>query len=142
MKRVLVVGLIIISLFFISALAEDIDVSNLSYEELCVLSQKVETALFGKALDEGIDIPAGTYIGGVDIPVGNCILTVTGDEFFISFGTYKSETEQDRYVDRENFYSSGQQYKLTITDGMIIWFYDTTPGGTINLKTMSSLFRK
>lgn len=142
MKRWLSVAILMVLLFLSCASAEEIDVSTLSYEELCILSQKVEIALFGMVLDDGVDIPIGTYIGGVDIPVGSYILTVTGEDFFVSFGTYKSENEKNDYVDRANFNTSGQQYKLTVTEGMIIWFMEIRTGGTINLKTMNSLFRK
>ena len=123
-------------------LAEDIDISSLTKEQLIELRDKVEFALFGCSLSDGIDIPLGNNIGGVDIPVGTYVLTSekSDKEYLIIFASYKSETEKDKYVDRINFTEAGETVKITVTDGMLLSFGKIVAGGSVQLKSFSGLF--
>ena len=125
--------------------AEDIDITNLNYNELIALRDKVELALFGTFLKDGVTLPMGDYIGGVDIPVGSYIIISPVVEnlknTIITFASYKSETENDEYIDRENFKNQGETYKITVKEGMLLSFSRIgSQAGYIQLKSFSGLF--
>ena len=69
MKRFFCLILVLVLLPII-ALADLPDLSGLSYDELLQLSYRIQNMLFEQALPDGILIPAGDYIVGVDIPAG------------------------------------------------------------------------
>lgn len=70
MKKLLCV-LLVFSFLFSVSFADIPDVSNLSKEELLELNAVINNLLFEKSLPDGVLVPSGSYIVGVDIPAGD-----------------------------------------------------------------------
>ena len=69
MKRFVCLFLVLI-VFPVVSVADLPDISGLDKDELLQLSNIVNNALFEKSLPDGVLLPAGDYIVGVDLPAG------------------------------------------------------------------------
>ena len=69
MKRFFCILFVIVLLPVVS-LADLPDLSSLSRDELFELSAQLQSMLFDSSLVDGVLIPAGEYIVGVDLPAG------------------------------------------------------------------------
>ena len=65
------------------ALAENIDLSGLSDDELLALENRIQAEIVARRIEGVAALPAGAYIAGKDVPVGTYILTclATGDDW-------------------------------------------------------------
>ena len=93
MKRLLkysVWVLVILSVFACSSLAEDIDISSLSDDELIAISETVSQEMSARELLDLPVIPVGTYIVGEDIKEGNYCITGKGRETALVVHTVES----------------------------------------------------
>jgi len=70
MKKLLTVILILALAVPAIALADLPDISNLTKDELLELNHQIQLRLFSEQLVNGVDVPAGDYIVGEDIPEG------------------------------------------------------------------------
>lgn len=72
---------ILFLLFFLPvvSLADLPDLSGLSRDELIELSHLVQSMLFDDSLADGVLVPAGDYIVGVDLPAGTYRADVVSD---------------------------------------------------------------
>lgn len=74
MKRLLkytVWVLVILSVFACSGLAEGIDISSLSDDDLLALNESVDAEIVDRGLRELSVLPAGVYVAGEDIEEGS-----------------------------------------------------------------------
>ena len=83
MKKTLVlfltVCLLAVPIAFASA--EDVtDLSSLNDEQLVALLAEVQNEIVARHIEKTASLPAGTYIGGRDIPIGSYVLTAAGTE--------------------------------------------------------------
>ena len=78
--RKLFAFLIVVSVLFGVASAE-IDLSNMTLNEIQEIYTQVSSVLYTEALINGVKIPIGRYTAGVDIPVGSYVITFEWDEF-------------------------------------------------------------
>ena len=62
--------LFVLVLMPVISLADLPDISNLSLDELIQLNKLVNDYLFEKTLPDGVLLPSGSYVVGVDIPAG------------------------------------------------------------------------
>lgn len=62
-------------------LAEDIDLSNLSYKELVSLKERINLAMWQSEEWQEVTVPQGIYIVGKDIPVGHWTVKCAGTYF-------------------------------------------------------------
>lgn len=76
MKK-LFASLLAFMLFISPALAEDIDLSSLSLDDLTLLQQRVSAEIASKIPDAGDPLPEGMYTVGEDLKPGKYILTIT-----------------------------------------------------------------
>ena len=79
MKRLFCVLLIAFLLLPSAVLADLPDLSSYSHDELLLLNDHLQQILFDASLPDGILVPAGTYIVGVDIPAGDYRADVVSD---------------------------------------------------------------
>ena len=74
MKRFLALFLACL-LILPATLAEDIDLSSMTYDELVKLQKKVSKEMAGRPEQQGYNFPAGVYYSGCGVPDGLYILT-------------------------------------------------------------------
>lgn len=83
MKKTLALILIVCLLAVpaVYASAEDVtDLSVLNDEQLVALLAEVQTEIVARHIEKTASLPAGTYIGGRDVPVGSYVLATAGTE--------------------------------------------------------------
>ena len=68
MKKALVILLVL--MVCVCAYAESIDLSGMNYDELLDLRQAVEMAIWNSDGWQEVEVPAGIYVIGEDIPEG------------------------------------------------------------------------
>lgn len=80
MKKLVCVCLSFLFMFSLTAFAE-VDLSGMSFDELSALRDEALKAMM--ALDEwqSVEVPAGTYEIGVEIPAGHWNISAAGDQF-------------------------------------------------------------
>ncbi len=69
MKKLMLVILAAMMLVGV-AVAEDVDLSNLTYDELVTLRNRCQQEMFSRDEWQEVTVPPGVYIVGVDIPAG------------------------------------------------------------------------
>ena len=69
MKRALAL-LLALLLLTPAALAEDLDLSSMTFEELCALKQRINDEIVTRPEWRGVAVPKGFYTIGQDIPAG------------------------------------------------------------------------
>ena len=70
MKKILAIILVVALILPAAAFADIPDISSLTNDELLTLNHEIQLRLFSEKLVNGIQIPAGKYIIGEDIPEG------------------------------------------------------------------------
>lgn len=70
MKKTLFL-VMILCLLFSCSFAEDIDLTDLSFDELQVLQQRIEAEIVTRPEWKGVEVPIGCWRIGVDIPSGS-----------------------------------------------------------------------
>ena len=81
MKKILVLFLTVCLLAApaVFASAEDVtDLSGLNDEQLVALLAEVQTEIVARHIEKTASLPAGTCIGGRDVPAGPCVLAAAG----------------------------------------------------------------
>lgn len=92
MKRVLTVVLVLLSL--VSAVsAETIDLKGMTPEELVSLRDAVNAELIARGFEKEVNVPAGTYVVGKDIPAGE--YTISTKAMMLAFTTLDSNGQYD-----------------------------------------------
>lgn len=96
MKRILSF-ILIIGLFSISSLAEELELTNMTYEQLVELKQAVDNEYYARPEAEPRILYPGYYVIGNEIPAGQYYLTVAefGDEPSSGFYVYESKEKKD-----------------------------------------------
>ena len=85
MKRVICCILLVFTLFPF-ALAEDIDLSGMTLDELLVLRQRVQFAMVQTDEWQAVRVPVGVWEIGKDIPAGHWSITAASDTHY-TWGT-------------------------------------------------------
>ena len=76
MKRGMAILLVLVIMACSSlSLAEGIDISTLSNDELVALMAQVQEEIVARHIEGTADLAGGTYIAGKDIPAGSYIYT-------------------------------------------------------------------
>ena len=141
MKRLLVIALVLVLTLPLAGVANvSVDVDSMSYEELVALSEKVQLALFGRSLMDGVEVPLGKYVVGKDIPAGAYVISASGYHASVSVQTWLSDGEtQDVFFVLED----DESQKITLSDGMIINIYSIAKfTGKVSIKLFAGFFAK
>ena len=81
MKR-FICFLFAVVLFIPSAVISEVDLSGMSFDDLISLRQQVNLALFNSDGWQSVEVPAGFYQIGVDIPAGHWTITPAPENRF------------------------------------------------------------
>ncbi|MBO7662793.1 MAG: hypothetical protein J6U01_05440 [Clostridia bacterium] len=137
MKKLFAVVLILAVLLPFSALADLPDISNLSTDELLELNHQIQSRLFSQKLVDGVDVPAGDYIVGEDIPAGVYRLVVV---FPKSGGTLRVYPSKDEHYTLDSFlgefWGVTELGKVALEDGNIVHI----TGNTLRFFPYTGLF--
>lgn len=95
MKKVLAIVLLLTLCIFASA--ESIDLSGMSYDELLELRQAVELAIWNSDGWQEVEVPAGIYVIGEDIPEGRWTVKPNGSLSSITVYPNKSDYTDQTY---------------------------------------------
>ena len=109
------------------ALAEVIDLSSMTDDDLLALKDQVSQAVSDRGLIKEFQLTAGVYIGGVDIKPGRYILTATevNDSVSIGLGKDVESLDSDKgilFMDSEYFREGDdpKTYSLSIAEGNVL----------------------
>lgn len=78
------VCLLVICLLLIpAAVADTVDLSSMTNDEIVALLDQVNAEIVSRGINKTAQLPKGAYLGGSDLPVGRYIYTclATGDEW-------------------------------------------------------------
>ena len=119
MKKSIIVAAITAA-FAISVVgyASDIDLKSLSDDEITQLFSDVEQELVDRNLNKTSDLLPGTYVGGVDIPVGGYdIVSPAGDDDFsvMLIGINKQDMDYYHYDNVDE--NEDANFHISIKDG-------------------------
>ena len=109
------------------ALAEAIDLSSMTDDDLLALKEQVIQAVSDRGLIKEFQLTAGVYIGGVDIKPGRYMLTATEVNDSVSIGLAKDAESLDSdkgvlFMDSEYFREGDEPktYSLSIAEGNVL----------------------
>lgn len=119
MKRVFA---LILALMLCSVALAEVDVKGMTDEELKQAYKDVMAELTERRIWEESTLPAGMYVGGVNMPEGSYTLTMK------KFGTVRAWSSIDKFVSSEDqfgytfsdVYDEGEQFTIMLTNG-ICW---------------------
>ena len=126
MKKILC---LLVALLLIGSLglAEAIDLSSMTDEELLALKEQVNQAISDRGLVKEFQLTAGIYIGGIDIKPGRYTLTATdaNDMVSIGLGVDTDALDSDKgvlFMDTEYFHEGDEPkiYSLSIAEGNVL----------------------
>lgn len=105
-------------LFSSAALAESIDLSGMSFDELLDLQARVNDALWAADGWKHVKIPAGYYEVGVEIPAGRWTISPADSSIFFAFYESLDEALEDGYSVYAAALFDDDTYSVIIKDGM------------------------
>lgn len=117
-----VISLLLVAILLIGVASAEIDLGNMTLDEIREIYTQVSSALYSEALIKGAKIPVGRYTAGVDIPAGSYILTFEWDEFdqysnsMHKIYVYDAKGDMDIYRNVKISYPNTQG-KVTLADG-------------------------
>lgn len=117
MKKLLIV-LTVLALLCPVVIAENIDLSGMSFEELIDLRAAVDAAIWASDGWQEVDVPGGVYVIGEDIPAGRW--SVASKSAIASFTLYPQKSD---YTEKTYNYlvlqmlSEGESYTLECSEG-------------------------
>ena len=95
MKRILLVVLVML-LVIGGAMAEGIDLSGMSFDELVALKEQINLAIWNSQEWQEVEVPKGVWTVGEDIPAGTwTIKAADGLTAYVNWGDKLNETGTD-----------------------------------------------
>lgn len=144
MKNLLLI--ICFILLFPLAHAETIDMNKYTNQQLIDLQSKIMLELSTRSGAKNIEVPAGTYVAGIDFPSGTYSVQTKG--IFVQFVAYQNKSDMKAMLEQtDDFimaFSRSKQHiideengigKIVIDDGNVI----NIIGGTIFLTPYAGL---
>ena len=137
MKKSLILSLcFVLSFCFIANAAAEIDLSNMSFDELLELQTQVNQAIFNSDKWKEVEVPMGVWDVGKDIPAGRYELSPGSNA---STYTYPYVVY---YLDRSE--KSGTpdkirgQYRIKVGETLVIELFD---GNVLKIEDTSVIFK-
>ena len=94
MNKVFSLLLAVLLALVVPAAAEDIDLSGLSFDQLVVLREQLNLAIWNSQEWQEVTVPAGIWIIGEDIPAGHWSIRVAGQSDIILVSYFDKLDEQ------------------------------------------------
>lgn len=113
--------------------AYDLDLKSLSDEEFSQLLQEVNQEAVNRNINKTSDLLPGTYVGGVDIPVGGYDVFAPADEeqFHISL-TGVNKNTADYHYSEWAYANEDANFHISIKDGYTLTVEGRTATITVN----------
>ena len=118
--------LLLVSLLIIPfALADKIDLSSLSDDEIVELLDQVNSELISRGIAKSATLPTGKYTGGKDLPAGSYIITCETDDnhhgiVWVSAPTDDLNNQYPSVLYEHVSFNEKEQFRVTLEDGGII----------------------
>ena len=131
MKKLLAIILILVVLLPAAAFADIPDISELTNDELLQLDWQIQAILYEHQLEDGVLVPAGVYIVGIDIPAGEYKADTVSDVGGL-VKVFKSVTDYENGL--YNYMSETLlgnmwgtlSFRLKIEDGNVLYIYSNS----------------
>lgn len=105
MKRIVALVLVLLSLFSVAA-ASTIDLSDMTYDELVALKDKINLAIWNSQEWQEVTVPQGVWMVGKDIPSGHWTIKTVASWACVELCTALDETGKDVDLWVSEFYHS------------------------------------
>lgn len=126
MKKLLALSLILI-LALPAALADGVDLSSMSYDELTALRSQLEQEIMSRPEWKEVQVPPGRYVAGVDFPAGRYTGEMRkGNGAFMMVTLYENEHAEAWQSTMYMLSEDAPTVSLTIKNGMVL---ETVTGG-------------
>lgn len=135
MKRFLALVFCFLLLLACSVQAESIDLSGYSFEELLILQQRVNTALFESPEWKEVEVPMGVWDVGKDIPAGRWELRKSPN----STGYWASVVFYLKRTNGQPDYMREMYHLKTPEDSAVL---ELEEGNVIKIEDASVVFRR
>lgn len=113
--------------------AYDLDLKSLSDDEITQLFSDVEQELVDRNINKTSDLLPGTYVGGVDIPVGGYdIISPAGDDDFSVMLIGIDKQDMDYYHRDKVDENEDANFHISIKDGYTLTVEGRTATITVN----------
>ena len=120
-----------------SAVAETIDVSTFSDEELTALTQQLQAELFKRhSAGTGVSVPPGRYTAGADLPAGRYQVIVNEDVMAEIVEVYTDSSDKYGKSYWLGSLYGGTTANITLEDGNIL----EIKSHTVIIRLFTSLF--
>lgn len=119
MKKSLIISTISAAVILSSIVyASDIDLKSMSDEEITQLYSDVEQELVDRNINKSSDLLPGTYVGGVDIPVGGYDISIESPDGFFTMELIGINKNTPNYYNCENLSPNDTgSFHVSIQDG-------------------------
>ena len=117
--------LLVCLLLIPSALADPVDLSSMSDDEIVSLLTRVNEELVARGIEKSAVLPAGKYVGGKDLPAGAYIITckTDGNHHGIVWVSAAADDLNNQYPSilyEHVSFNMEEQFRVTIEDGGIL----------------------
>lgn len=131
MKRIVALCICIVIFFISTSALADIDLSSMSFDELIALQQQVNKAIWASDEWQEVEVPAGLYRVGVDIPAGNWKVSMKRTWARIKLGSEINETGNEVSYSTKDYYSvqineDVPSQVIHFTEGMYVEIYNAS----------------
>ena len=120
------VCLLLVSLLIIpTALADKVDLSSLTDNEIAELSEQITQELVKRGIEKSATLPAGKYIAGKDLPAGSYIIDCKTDDnhhgiVWVSAPEDDLNNQYPSVLYEHVSFNSEEQFRVTLKDGGIL----------------------
>ncbi len=117
--------LVVCFLLFPAALADSVDLSSLTDDEIVELLSKVNDELVARGIQKSATLPAGKYVGGKDLPAGAYIITCKTDDnhhgiVWVSAAADDLNNQYPSILYEHVSFNMEEQFRVTIEEGGIL----------------------
>lgn len=117
--------LLVLMLLIPAALADKVDLSSMTDDEIVELCNQVASELVNRGIEKSATLPSGKYTGGKDLPAGSYVLVCKTDDSHhgIVWVSSPDDDLNNQYpsilYDHVSF-NSEEEYRFTLEEGGIL----------------------
>ena len=138
MKKVI---LLVLALVLVGAVAlAEVDLSGMTFDELVALKEQINLAIWNCQEWQEVEVPAGVWRGGEDIPAGHWNIAPAGSSYsHVAIGTALNETGKDIDILKTDYWY-GEGLKKDSDTSLDHIDYDFKDGDYIVVEDQSVIF--